>query len=148
MKSIQVVLLIGMLIALPQSCTKTKNNYEQEVLKVENDWSEAAIKGDVSALKQLYADEFLATYPDGSTTNKSQEIENYASGDFRLVSYKFEDMKVHVYGEVAVVTCLNTIKATFKDKDISGIYRGMDVFVKRDGRWQCVATQAAAVANK
>jgi len=148
MKSIRVVLLIGMLAALPQSCTKTKNNYEQEVLKVENDWSEAQIKHDVSAIKQLYADEFLATYPDGSTTNKSQEIESFASGDLKLVSYKFEDMKVHVYGEVAVVTSLSTIKATFKDKDVSGSYRGTDVFVKRDGRWQCVATQGTVAANK
>jgi ketosteroid isomerase-like protein len=148
MKSIRLVLLIGMLAALPQSCTQTKKNYEQEVLKVENDWSEAQIKRDVAALKQFYADEYLATYPDGSTLNKSQDIENFASGDFKLISYKLEDIKVHVYGEVAVVTYLNTIKATFKDKDVSGSYRGTDVFVKRDGRWQCVATQGTVVANK
>ena len=148
MKSIRVVLLIGMLIALPQSCTKTKNNYEQEVLKVENDWCEALIKRDGSALKQFTADEYLATNLDGSTTNKSQDIESFASGDFKLVSYKFEDMKVHLYGEVAVVTSLCTMKGTVKDKDVSGKYRGTDVFVKRDGRWQCVATQGTVVANK
>jgi ketosteroid isomerase-like protein len=55
-----------------------------------------------------------------------------------------------VYGEVAVVTGKNTIKGTWEDieRDISGPYRFTDVFVRRDGRWQCVASQASRIAGK
>ena len=57
-------------------------------------------------------------------------------------------MKVHVYGDTAVVTGLNTIKSTLNGKDTSGAYRFTDVFVKRDSRWQVVATQASSVQKK
>jgi hypothetical protein len=33
----------------------------------------------------------------------------------------------------------------YKGKDISGQYRWTDVFVKRQGRWQVVATHASQI---
>lgn len=59
-------------------------------------------------------------------------------------------MKVRLYGDVAVVTGRNTIKATWEDiqRDISGPYRFTDVFVKRGGHWQCIASQASRVKEK
>jgi len=65
-----------------------------------------------------------------------------------MTSFAWTDMKVHVYGDTAIVTGLNTTKGTFKGKDTSGAYRFTDVFVKRDGRWQVVATRASLVAKK
>jgi ketosteroid isomerase-like protein len=54
---------------------------------------------------------------------------------------------VRVHGDVAVVTSRNTIKGTYMGKDISGAYRGTDVFVKRGGQWQVLTTQATAVTQ-
>jgi hypothetical protein len=51
------------------------------------------------------------------------------------------------YANVAVVTGRNTVKGTFARKDISGPTRFTDVFVWRDGRWQCVATQFGRITN-
>lgn len=64
-----------------------------------------------------------------------------------VTAFKFSDMKVHVYGDVAVVTGQNTIKGTWEDipRNISGPYRFTDVFVKRAGRWQCVASQSSRI---
>src|SRR5207249_9657661 len=102
-----------------------------------------------TTLQRLYADEYLSTDQDGVTWTKSQDIAiaNITSGTLKLASYKLEDMKVHVYGDAAVVTGGNTIKATFQGKDVSG-HRFTDVFVKRAGRWQCVATQGTIVTKK
>jgi ketosteroid isomerase-like protein len=55
---------------------------------------------------------------------------------------------VRVIGDVAVVTARNTIKGTYMGKDVSGAYRGTDVFVKRGGRWRVLTTQATAVATQ
>ena len=122
----------------------------QELIALENDWSQAAVKRDRTALQRFYADEYVFTDENGFVSNKAKEIENISSGVFRLTSYKFEDMKVHLYGDMAVVTGRNTIKGTWEDikRDVSGPYRFTDVFVKRSGRWQCVASQSSAVTEK
>ena len=58
------------------------------------------------------------------------------------------DMKARVYGDAAVVTGGNTTKETIKGKDISGLYRWTDTWIKKAGRWQCVATHASKIAEK
>jgi ketosteroid isomerase-like protein len=121
---------------------------ERDILKLENDWSTAWQKKDVAFLQRLFADEYLSTDQDGNTFTKSQELANVTSAGTALTWFALTDMKVHVYGDTAVVTGLNTTKATLNGRDTSGAYRFTDVLVKRDGRWQCVATHASMVAKK
>ena len=119
---------------------------EKELTDLENHWGEATVKGDVQALERLYTDEYLAIDPAGATFTKAEDIANVKSGNFKLATFKLDDVKVRVHGEVAVVTGRNTIKAMYMGKDISGAYRFTDVFVKRAGRWQVLTTQGTAVA--
>ena len=121
---------------------------ERDLIKLENDWSTAWQKKDVAFLQKLWADEYLSTDQDGNTFTKAQDLANVSDRGTSTTSFALTDLKVHVYGDTAVVTGLNTIKATFKGKDSSGAYRFTDVFVKRDGRWQVVVTQGSLVAKK
>jgi ketosteroid isomerase-like protein len=143
-------LILTIVLAAPLGWAETRSPAEQELVKLENDWSQAAMKRDGAALKQFYADEYVFTDSDGTTSAKTQEIANLSTGAFRLTAYKFEDMKVRVYGEVAVVTGRNTITGFWEDikRDISGPYRFTDIFVKRNGRWQCVTSQSSRVVEK
>jgi len=50
------------------------------------------------------------------------------------------DLKVQLYGDTAVVTGRQTEKATYKGEDASAVYRVTDVWIRRDGRWQAIAT--------
>jgi ketosteroid isomerase-like protein len=54
-------------------------------------------------------------------------------------------MKAIVFGDRAIVNGLTTEKSITAGKDTSGQYRWTDVFVKRDGRWQCVTGYASKV---
>jgi ketosteroid isomerase-like protein len=123
---------------------------EQALIKLENEWSQASIKRDGAALQRFYADEYLSTNAEGVVSDKATELKNLTTGVFLLTAYKFEDMKVHVYGDTAVVTGRNTIKGRWEDlgRDVSGPYRFTDVFVRRDGRWQCVASQSSRMSEK
>jgi hypothetical protein len=49
------------------------------------------------------------------------------------------------WAEAAAVTGRWTSKETFKGKDISGQSRWTDTFIKRDGRWLCVATHNSRI---
>jgi ketosteroid isomerase-like protein len=120
----------------------------QELTKVENAWNAAVINRDAAALQRLYADEYLSTDADGAIWTKAQDISNVTSGTATLTAAVLDDLKVRRYANVAVVTGRNTVKGTFAGKDISGPTRFTDVFVLRDGRWQCVATQFGRITNK
>jgi len=148
MKYIRVVVVVGMLVALSQVWAQTPSAVEQDLLKLESNWGDALLKNDTAALERIYADEYLFTDSEGVTWNKPQDLANTKSGASKITSFKLEDMKVHVYGEAAVVTGKTILKGTFQGKDISGQHRFTDVFVKRAGRWQCVATQSTLISKK
>ena len=148
MKTFSAFMLMTLALAVPRGWPQTPPATPQQTLiALETSWSQAAIARDGIALDRFYADEYIFTNEDGVTTNKAKEIANITSGTFRLTAFKFNDLKVHLYGDVAVVTGENNIKGTWEDinKDISGPYRFTDVFVKRNGRWQCVASQSSRI---
>jgi ketosteroid isomerase-like protein len=149
MKTLLGLALVLALAALPNAAPAPRGS-EQELLNLENQWSHAVMSRDAATLARFYADEYMFTDPDGIVSDKAKETKNITSGTFRLTSYKFDDMKARVYGEVAVVTGRNTIKGVWNDihRDISGPYRFTDVFVRRDGRWQCVASQSSRISEE
>lgn len=149
MKCLYIVAVISVL-AGQQSGAQTVSA-EQEVLKVENDWNQALVKRDTASLPRFYAEEYLYTDPDGLVWDRTQDLANLTSGSAaRLSTYKLDDTKVHIVGDVAIVTGRNTITGVFERvySNVSGSYRFTDVFVKRAGRWQCVASQASRIVEK
>ncbi len=145
MKQLLVLLTLALGFVLP---VLAQSDAEKELLKLEDDWSNAWVKGDGKFLEQLYADEYLATGRDGKTYTKAEGIKDDLSPSYTDKSFKLSDMKVHIYGETAVVTGMNTVKYKKDGKPVQAKGRFTDVFVKRDGRWQCVATQGTTIAGK
>ena len=145
-----VVLAIAMMVVAPGAWAQSPGPAEQELIALENDWSRASMKRDPAGLQRFYADDYIYTDSDGFVTSREKEIADLTSGAFRLTSYKFEDMRVRLYGNVAVVTGQNTIKGTWEgvQHDMGGPYRFTDVFVKRNGQWRCVASQTSHIAKK
>jgi ketosteroid isomerase-like protein len=79
--------------------------------------------------------------------NKADEIADTLSGDSKWTASTFADMKVRIYGDVAIVTGVQTLQGTAKGY-VSGPRRITDVFVRRDGRWQMVGGQTTVVPRK
>ena len=142
-----LIVIVALLIVSTLGA-QVPSTVERDLIKLENDWSTAWQKKDAAFLQKLWADEYLSTDQDGNTFTKTQDLANVSDRGTSITSFALTDLKVHLYGDTAVVTGLNTVKSTFKGKDSSGAYRFTDVFVKRDGRWQVVATHGSLVAKK
>jgi len=140
-----LVVILALVCVLP---VWGQNAAEKELIKVENDWSNAWAKSDGKFLEQLYATEYLATSSDGIVYNKADGIKDDTSPEYTEKSFSLSDLKVHIYGETAVVTGRNNVKFKKGGKAEQIDARFTDVFVKRDGRWQCVATQGTKVGKK
>lgn len=121
---------------------------QQELLKLERQWWEAIVKRDQAFSERIAADEYIFTDPTGAVHDKQGDIEQSKSGTIIIESAELDDMKVRVYGETSVVTARNTIIGNAMGQDISGQYRFTDVFVRRDGRWQCVASQMTRILQQ
>jgi uncharacterized protein (TIGR02246 family) len=132
----------------PTATSGSSASEEEAVLSFEREWTEAMIGKDAAALDRILADDFTEIDPMGMTHTKEAALANAKSGDLVFESFTPRDMKARVYGDTAVVTGLSTVKGTHKGQDISGDYRFTDTLVKRNGRWQAVASQATGVMEQ
>lgn len=120
---------------------------EEVVKKLEREWMQAYVNRDTAFLERHLADDYAGGYPDGAVLDKKSELASVKSGAVTLTEMKPLEMKVRLYGEVAVITGRSSIKAKVKGEDVSGEYRFTDVWVKRDDRWQAVASQVTRIAK-
>ena len=115
------------------------------VKQLEHDWTEAMKAKDTAKLGEILADDWVGIGPDGVRATQKEYIADVAAGGSTLTSFDFGPMDVKVVGNTAIVQGSDTEKSTTKGKDSSGKYAWMDVFAKRDGKWQAVRSQTAMV---
>lgn len=138
-----VVLFV--LIACQVPAQNKSSGAEQEIMRIEQEMLAAVLKGDTSPSERYLADNYVFTGPDGLSMGKSQSIEDLKSGNLKLQAASLDNSKVQVYGDAAIVTYTSNDKGTYKGKDITGITRWTDVFVKQKGRWIIVASHGSPV---
>jgi ketosteroid isomerase-like protein len=147
MKRVIALTLLGALAAFPAHA-QTRNATEQEVLKASQMLDEASlIKKDRATMQRLYADDYMYVHSNGTVLNKAQEIAESMSPNQAWTGHKSEDMKVRVFGNVAIVTGLSILTGSAKAY-VSGPRRFTEVWVKRSGRWQELGGQSTIVPAK
>jgi ketosteroid isomerase-like protein len=133
-------------------CTKQEakkedaRNLLETFTNIENEWWEADKKKDTQTLGRILADDWFYLGPKGTMT-KAQELAEAEKRDENIESVTLTDMKVRVYGDIAVVTMREHENSTKNNADSSGDSLYTDVFVKRDGRWQAVNSQGTPLAH-
>ena len=145
-----LVLLIFCTVITAQTNKKTdskQSKVEAELMQVERDIGAANIRRDKAYFERIEADEFIFTDSGGGITTKAEDIAGLdkPSGEFKLVSYIVDEMKVFVYGKTAVVMGRTTTVSRGKDREITNKSRFTDVFVMRSGRWQLVAGHSSRI---
>lgn len=118
-----------------------KGEILRELVDVENRWKEAKFKGDVKTLEAIFADEFTNVAQNGKTYNKAEWIKVWKKGDPSIKSWKISDERLEsTEGDKATITFTTTLE--YKNSKVARS-RDTDTFIKRDGRWQVVASQSS-----
>ena len=125
---------------------------DDAVLKqLEQDWGDAIVKTDLPALERIVGEEYTSVGPDGAVSNKADHLAAAKTVTGKIESFSFSGVQVRVYGTTAVVTGDGTIHwsppSLTEGVPGSAPFRWMDVFVKRDGRWQAVASQTTDIGK-
>jgi ketosteroid isomerase-like protein len=125
-----------------------RTDMEEELLKLEKGFAEAIVKNDLERLGRIVADDWIIVDPNGEIVDRARFFEVIKSGSLTHETMESEDLRVRVYGDSAVVTAVTRTKGTFMGQDFSTRERATDVFVKREGRWQCVLTHLTRFQKK
>jgi ketosteroid isomerase-like protein len=125
---------------------------DSELMRIENDWPRVLREKDVEAIRRVEADDIVIVYPDGQLGNKQQDIQDMQSGALSAEAWEVTDLKVNIIDKDAAVVSGRSIVKGGKYKgpdgkvvDISGQYRFVDTFARRNGEWKLVGSAAAPI---
>jgi len=121
---------------------------EEQLLKLEKAFAEAIVKNDVEGIRRLVTDDWIIIDPNGEMVGRARFFEVIKSGVLTHDMMESEDFRVRVYRDSAVVIGVTRTKGKFMGQEFSTRERATDVFVKRDGRWQCVLTHLTRLPEK
>ena len=118
---------------------------ELEVAALVSARSEALVAGDADRMREVLAGDFTYTNASGVSCGRDDYVASYvASPDIAWISQEATDQQIRMYGDSAVVTLDVHDRATWQGEPFEGDFRSMFVYVRRDGRWWCVAGQTTA----
>jgi uncharacterized protein (TIGR02246 family) len=119
-------------------------NDERQIEKLFDDGDRALVSADSAELSRIFADDYVQYDESGQSSSKQDVIGKLTSRAIRYVSMVSTSRHIRMLrDDVAIVhgSEVDTVEQGGKRFPIHYVY--MDVVVKRDGRWQIVASQLA-----
>jgi ketosteroid isomerase-like protein len=119
---------------------------DQDILmELERKWDAAFRRNDVKFIETILADEFIVTYDDGTRADKAKELALAASFNQQIDSSSLDEFTIKTYRDTVVVWFTLHLIGPMQGRPVELTYRYIDVWVLRDGRWQCVGSQSTKV---
>lgn len=146
MKRSWMVLALWMLaVAVP---ALAQESTEAALNRLEDLRYEALKNADAKLMDGIYADEFVYQTFLGVTHSKASYIDSVVSGDVKINTFQRENSRVRFYGNTATVMATTHLDVTIRGEPRQVSLNYLNVWVKRDGRWQLVARQSTGVPKK
>lgn len=111
------------------------------------DWLTAYKTRDAATLARILADDFEAVYPGGRVLRKADVLRVATSPTRIITDISWADLKIMVFGEVAVVSARSTLAGTDAGKPFTGTNDFADVYVKRGGTWRAISAHVVRAAD-
>ena len=107
-------------------------------------WPRAYFTGDARLLDRILADEFQSVDGDGQWSNKAEELAWVAKHRPTYDSLTFEIRRLDIFDNgMAVVAGTGTIRGRDSAGPYVVEYQSSNIFIKRDGTWQAVASHVS-----
>ena len=120
----------------------------EEALAAENQRYVAQVQSDVATLDRLLAEDLVYQHSTGATDDKTRFIQAIDSGAVRYRTMECQEVKVRIFGDVAVITGRSRFEVTVNSNDGVVHIRFHSIWVKRAGAVQFVSWQATLLAKE
>jgi hypothetical protein len=117
----------------------------QEVISLEREAARAIQQGNGTFFHRVYSDDFAGTLSHGQQINKDQWIATIQSSMVQRESFNATDIKVRVFQNIAVVTCLWSSRFIRNGQHIGNQLRATHVYINTPSGWRVVAGQITSL---
>lgn len=131
-------LLLSCSLAHGAVCPTGQMKNEAALIQIEETWVRVVEQHDMPALECILAPEFEEAGATGQLTDRSQMLADAAND--QDVHYELSQMHAHVYGDFGYIRGIG-VATNGPHPQVKT--RFTDIFVYREGRWQCVAGHAS-----
>src|SRR5436309_13975466 len=111
----------------------------QKIVSLEREAERAIQLGSGTFFHRIYSDDFTGALSHGQLINKEQWIATIESPLVKRESFIVSDIKVRVFQETAVATCLWSTRFTLKGQHLSTKSRAIHVYVNTPRGWHVVS---------
>jgi ketosteroid isomerase-like protein len=127
--------------------TGLQSGDDEQLLKdTEQQLGRAWTQHDRAFIENLLAPEWSVTQADGTTLTRSTVLGTFFDA-VQFDSNVIDDVTVTLFGDTAIVRGRTTVSAKLNGAPVSGRIRFTDVFLKRNERWQVIASHASPLAH-
>ena len=119
---------------------------EKELLRLEDNWCLALKTRNAALLNEILAQDYVEVTSSGTIESRAEAIAAIEDPQSSTTSCGNSNVKVRVFGNTAVVTGVMDQAGTSNGVAFGGkrlVFT--DTYVRRGGRWQCVAGQSTAM---
>ncbi|HWM24735.1 MAG TPA: DUF4440 domain-containing protein [Chthoniobacterales bacterium] len=126
-----------------------KSTPEATLREIENKWEASIAAHDPSVIQAYVANDYRGVSSTGKVINKAALLAQIKNDTDTYTSAKNGRLDVRVFdGRFAIVMGTSTEAGKTKDgKAFKRNFRWTDAWVERNGKWQCVASQAMALSK-
>ena len=117
------------------------------IIAMENLWNQMQLNHDAAAMEKMLDEDFVLTDYDGSLLNRSQFLDSIKDSSVKLTMEMSEGMKLHQHGTTVVITGATREKGTQNGRPFAHSGRFTDTWMKKDGRWLCVASHLGVISK-
>ena len=107
---------------------------QEDVLRFHHEEFHRALRnGDLAALSDIYADEYMLVRPDGTAFSKQQILDDLKTHAMTVTSMSSTNERVRVYGSVGILTGDQEAVTRRDGKETTATVRFVAVYVEKNG---------------
>ena len=136
---------VALLLTVYVNASAADSKAIDEIKKTGRALDQALIDKNIAVLKSTFADDCVGIWADGSTSTKSEMIENVQSEKYKMFSVTYAEENVRIYGNTAVSRVLSTADEEYDGKRGKVTTWSTGVWVREKDAWKLVSVH---ISNK
>src|SRR6267378_4561721 len=141
----RIVGLIVFMFVMASVYAQQRLSDEKQILKLEDDWARALKTKDRQLLDAIVGPTFTFIEPDGTVKNRDEYLADRSSDIADIESFELADLRVSVFEHCALTSGLSKIAERRQGKSYRFSLRWKELWLKDNGSWRVVASQATPV---
>ena len=113
----------------------------QELFNLESETARAIQWNSTAFFRRVYSDDFIGIAGSGEVMDKQKYLFAVQSSPVKYSSFIASDIRVRIYQETAVVSCLWSAHGTVSGHPVSRQYRVTHIYINGTRGWQAVSSQ-------